>query len=42
MKMDPTPIGSGQRMTRLYAQHCNRSYEEFERAMDRYRFMTPE
>lgn len=30
------------RMTRLYAEHCKRSYEEFERAMDRDRFMTPE
>ncbi|MCR9220914.1 MAG: ATP-dependent Clp protease proteolytic subunit [Alphaproteobacteria bacterium] len=30
------------RMTRLYAQHCARSYEEFEAAMDRDRFMTPE
>lgn len=29
------------RMTRLYAQHCARSYEEFEAAMDRDRFMTP-
>ena len=29
-----------QRMTRLYAEHCGRSYEEFERAMDRDRFMT--
>ena len=29
-----------QRMTRLYAQHCGRSYEEFEMAMDRDRFMT--
>lgn len=29
-------------MTRLYAEHCNRSYEEFERAMDRDRFMTAE
>ena len=28
------------RMTRLYAEHCGRSYEEFERAMDRDRFMT--
>ncbi len=27
-------------MTRLYAEHCGRSYEEFERAMDRDRFMT--
>ncbi len=31
-----------QRMTRLYAEHCGRSYEEFERAMDRDRFMTVE
>ncbi|NMM44587.1 ATP-dependent Clp protease proteolytic subunit [Rhodospirillaceae bacterium KN72] len=31
-----------QRMTRLYAEHCGRSYEEFERAMDRDRFMTSE
>ena len=30
------------RMTRLYAEHCKRSYEEFERAMDRDRFMTAE
>ncbi len=29
-------------MTRLYAEHCGRSYEEFERAMDRDRFMTAE
>ncbi|MGV4791547.1 ATP-dependent Clp protease proteolytic subunit [Rhizobium sp. F40D2] len=29
-----------QRMTRLYAEHCGRSYEDFERAMDRDRFMT--
>lgn len=29
-----------QRMTRLYAEHCGRSYEEFERGMDRDRFMT--
>lgn len=29
-----------QRMTRLYAQHCGRSYTEFEMAMDRDRFMT--
>jgi ATP-dependent Clp protease, protease subunit len=27
-------------MTRLYAEHCGRSYEEFERAMDRDHFMT--
>ncbi|MBD8556777.1 ATP-dependent Clp protease proteolytic subunit [Rhizobium sp. CFBP 8762] len=31
-----------QRMTRLYAQHCSRSYEEVERALDRDRFMTAE
>ena len=31
-----------QRMTRLYAKHCGRTYEEFEQAMDRDRFMTPE
>lgn len=31
-----------QRMTRLYAEHCKRSYEEFEQAMDRDRFMTVE
>lgn len=31
-----------QRMTRLYAEHCARSYEDFERAMDRDRFMTAE
>lgn len=30
------------RMTRLYAEHCGRTYEEFERAMDRDRFMTAE
>jgi ATP-dependent Clp protease protease subunit len=29
-------------MTRLYAEHCGRSYEEFERAMDRDNFMTTE
>ncbi|NTF50275.1 ATP-dependent Clp protease proteolytic subunit [Rhizobium rhizogenes] len=28
------------RMTRLYAEHCGRTYEEFERAMDRDHFMT--
>ncbi|MGO8388839.1 ATP-dependent Clp protease proteolytic subunit, partial [Rhizobium johnstonii] len=27
-----------QRMTRLYAEHCGRSYEDFERGMDRDRF----
>ncbi|MBB4444077.1 MULTISPECIES: ATP-dependent Clp protease proteolytic subunit [Rhizobium] len=31
-----------QRMTRLYAEHCKRTYEEFEQAMDRDRFMTAE
>ncbi len=31
-----------QRMTRLYAEHCGRSYETFEQAMDRDRFMTAE
>jgi ATP-dependent Clp protease, protease subunit len=31
-----------QRMTRLYAEHCGRSYEAFERAMDRDRFMSAE
>ena len=31
-----------QRMTRLYAEHCGRTYEEFEVAMDRDRFMTVE
>ncbi|MDW5318275.1 ATP-dependent Clp protease proteolytic subunit [Rhizobium sp. PL01] len=30
------------RMTRLYAKHCCRTYEEFEQAMDRDRFMTAE
>jgi ATP-dependent Clp protease, protease subunit len=30
------------RMTRLYAQHCGRTYEDFERAMDRDHFMTAE
>ncbi|ACM28358.1 ATP-dependent Clp protease, proteolytic subunit ClpP [Rhizobium rhizogenes K84] len=30
------------RMTRLYAEHCGRTYEEFERAMDRDHFMTAE
>jgi ATP-dependent Clp protease protease subunit len=28
------------RMTELYARHCGRSYEEFERAMDRDCFLT--
>ena len=27
---------------RLYAEHCGRSYEEVERALDRDRFMTAE
>ena len=31
-----------QRLTRLYAEHCKRSYEAFEQAMDRDRFMTAE
>lgn len=31
-----------QRMTRLYAQHCKYTYEAFEQAMDRDRFMTAE
>ncbi|WP_027998598.1 ATP-dependent Clp protease proteolytic subunit [Sinorhizobium arboris] len=31
-----------QRMTRLYAEHCRRSYEDFESGMDRDRFMTAE
>ena len=31
-----------QRMTRLYAEHCGRAYEDFERGMDRDRFMTAE
>ncbi|SEP37688.1 ATP-dependent Clp protease proteolytic subunit ClpP [Rhizobium tibeticum] len=31
-----------QRMTRLYAEHCGRSYGDFERGMDRDRFMTAE
>jgi ATP-dependent Clp protease protease subunit len=31
-----------QRMTRLYAEHCGRTYEEFAAAMDRDRFMTAE
>lgn len=30
------------RVTQHYADHCGRSYEEFERAMDRDRFMSPE
>lgn len=28
------------RMTRLYAEHCGRSYDEVEQALDRDRFMT--
>ena len=31
-----------QRLNDLYARHCGRSYEEFEQAMDRDRFMTAE
>ena len=31
-----------QRMTKLYAEHCGRSYEDFERAMDRDHFLTAE
>jgi ATP-dependent Clp protease protease subunit len=31
-----------QRMIRLYAEHCGGSYEAFERAMDRDRFLTAE
>jgi ATP-dependent Clp protease protease subunit len=31
-----------ERVTRLYAQHCGRSYEEVERDLDRDRFMTAE
>ncbi len=30
------------RLTRLYAEHCGRSYEEVERSLDRDRFMTAE
>ena len=30
------------RMTRLYAEHCGRTYEEAERTLDRDRFMTAE
>lgn len=33
---------SKHRMTRLYAEHCGRSYEEVERSLDRDRFMTAE
>ena len=29
-----------QRMTRLYAEHCKRSYEDFEQGMDRDHFLT--
>lgn len=31
-----------QRITRLYAQHCGRSYEDVERSLDRDHFMTAE
>lgn len=31
-----------ERVTRLYARHCGRSYEEVERDLDRDRFMTAE
>ncbi|MBN9044484.1 MAG: ATP-dependent Clp protease proteolytic subunit [Rhizobiales bacterium] len=31
-----------QRITRLYAEHCGRSYEEAERTLDRDNFMTAE
>ena len=31
-----------QRMTRLYAEHCRRSYEDVERTLDRDHFMTAE
>lgn len=30
------------RMTRLYSEHCGRSYDEFEKALDRDRYMTAE
>jgi len=30
------------RMTRLYAEHCGRTYEEVERALDRDKFFSPE
>ncbi|MGO8572634.1 ATP-dependent Clp protease proteolytic subunit, partial [Rhizobium ruizarguesonis] len=33
---------TNQRITRLYAEHCGRSYEDFERGMYRDRFMTAE
>jgi ATP-dependent Clp protease protease subunit len=29
-------------LTRLYVEHCGRTYDEFERAMDRDRFMIAE
>ena len=31
-----------QRITRLYAKHCGRTYEEVERTLDRDHFMTAE
>ncbi len=31
-----------QRITRLYAAHCGRTYEEVERTLDRDHFMTPD
>lgn len=31
-----------QRITRLYAEHCGRTYEEVERTLDRDHFMTPD
>ncbi|KGD94076.1 Clp protease [Achromobacter sp. RTa] len=31
-----------ERVTRVYAQHCGRSYEEVERTLDRDRYMTAE
>ncbi|WP_416051800.1 ATP-dependent Clp protease proteolytic subunit [Cupriavidus basilensis] len=30
------------RVTRLYAEHCGRTYEEVERTLDRDRYMTSE
>ncbi|WP_282608056.1 ATP-dependent Clp protease proteolytic subunit [Pelagibius sp. Alg239-R121] len=33
---------SKRRITRLYAEHCGRSYEDVERTLDRDRFMTAE
>ncbi|HLK24088.1 MAG TPA: ATP-dependent Clp protease proteolytic subunit [Caulobacteraceae bacterium] len=30
------------RMTRLYAEHCGRTYEEVERALDRDKFFSPQ